>query len=129
MQTSILWRLNRHSVNLTWRHQSDYENSGQGTPYITALLEADRGYLCLDRSGAKNTSGAGCKIDSHTTVDLRYAYELPPLWRTQSAGNLILGAINLTDEDPPAVAMDMGFDVTSHDPRGRLWYVRYTLAL
>jgi iron complex outermembrane receptor protein len=126
---SIAWRKRAHSLVLTWRYQSDYENSGQGTPHVTTVLESERGYSCRDVAGNRITTGIGCKIDSHTTLDLRYAFELPALWDAESAGNLILGAINVTDEDPPAVAMDMGFDVTSHDPRGRLWYVKYRLAL
>ena len=62
--------------------------------------------------GNRNISGAGCEIDSHLTLDVRYSYQLPSIGALDTAGTIIVGAINATDEDPPAVAMDMGYDTT-----------------
>lgn len=69
-----------------------------------------------------NDAAADAKVDSWTTADARYTYTL-----SQFAGHgdasIAVGVNNLTDEDPPEMAAIMGFDVRTHDPRGRMWYV------
>ena len=63
------------------------------------------------------------EIDEHRTIDLRYSYAF---------GNgiaLSLGAINITDEDPPAVMDLLGYDTKVHDPRGRMWYLNFKYSM
>jgi iron complex outermembrane recepter protein len=69
----------------------------------------------------KNDSAGDAKVDSWTTLDLQYAYTFRGVL---GDGDTVLtfGVINATDEDPPSMAAIMGFDVRTHDPRGRLWY-------
>ena len=70
-----------------------------------------------------DTAG-GAKIGSHTTVDVRYTYTLNNLLGgDDSETTLSIGSINLFDRDPPPVATFIGFDVLTHDPRGRMVYV------
>lgn len=57
-------------------------------------------------------------INSHTTVDFQYGYSF------QSGLSFTAGAINLTDEEPPSVETNFGFDTQTHDPRGRIYYLR-----
>jgi outer membrane receptor protein involved in Fe transport len=64
----------------------------------------------------------GNSIDSHNTVDARYSITLGNDDKT----TVTLGAINALDEDPPKVATFIGFDVQTHDPRGRLLYLKLT---
>lgn len=63
---------------------------------------------------------SGNKIDSHTTVDAAYSYTFGG---DSGETQLTVGAINLFNQDPPAVATFIGFDVQTHDPRGRLMYI------
>jgi len=63
------------------------------------------------------------KIDSHTTLDLQYNYSFDEIGPMRGA-TFTVGAINLTDNDPPFVATDGGFESRTHDPRGRMVYVR-----
>ena len=63
-------------------------------------------------------------IRSQTTVDARWSYS----WQNQSGDRgsttrLSIGGINLLDRDPPPVRTFIGFDVRTHDPRGRLLYL------
>jgi iron complex outermembrane receptor protein len=37
-----------------------------------------------------------------------------------------VGVINLLDQDPPFVELLGGYDVYTHDPRGRTFYARLT---
>ncbi len=60
-------------------------------------------------------------IRSHTTVDLTYSYSFEG-WGSETS--LTLGAVNIFDRDPPGVTTFIGFDVQTHDPRGRLLYVK-----
>lgn len=123
--SSLTWSLARHGASLSWRHVGGYRNSGGGTPGITRLLEAERNYRCVDPNGSTNFLGIDCGIASHNTFDIAYHYQLPGAFGLSSLGRATIGAVNVTDEAPPAVAMDMGYDVTSHDPRGRLLYLRF----
>ena len=69
-----------------------------------------------------NDSAGGEEIRSHTTVDVRYTYTFSYL-SGDSETRLSIGSVNLFDRDPPPVAMFIGFDVRTHDPRGRTIYV------
>lgn len=60
------------------------------------------------------------KIDSQVTVDAQYVLELA----AERAPTLTFGAINLTDEDPPRVRTNGGYDSKVHDPRGRMYYAK-----
>jgi iron complex outermembrane recepter protein len=62
-----------------------------------------------DRSGITRTD-----IASQTTFDLSYERRLGP------GLDLRLGAINLTDRDPPLAQFALGYDPGVADPRGRM---------
>ena len=63
------------------------------------------------------------EIESQTTFDLQYRYLFAPTGNAENGVSLAVGAVNITDEDPPYVATNGGFDSKVHDPRGRLFYV------
>lgn len=63
-------------------------------------------------------------IRSHTTVDVQYSYNFDEGWGPIEGATFTVGAINLFDRDPPFVATDAGFESRTHDPRGRLVYVK-----
>ncbi len=64
-------------------------------------------------------------IDSHFTVDARYALNIGDYFSNSLVKDtvLTLGVINAFDQDPPQVFTNGGFDSKVHDPRGRLIYV------
>lgn len=62
-------------------------------------------------------------INSITTFDLQYRYTFAPVGSMENGISLAVGGINITDEDPPYVATNGGFDSKVHDPRGALYYV------
>ncbi len=68
------------------------------------------------------------KVGSHATLDLQYTFTLPRNFFDSDAEPpvLTLGAINVTDNNPPRVATNGGFDSKVHDPRGRLFYAKVT---
>ena len=63
------------------------------------------------------------KIESQTTVDVQYAYRLPN-FGSSAETVLTLGSVNLLDSGPPFVATDGAFESRTHDPRGRMIYLR-----
>lgn len=63
------------------------------------------------------------KIDSHLTVDTQYSYTFGPMGPLEGAV-VSVGAINLFNNRPPFVNTDGGFESRTHDPRGRMAYVR-----
>ena len=67
-------------------------------------------------------------IDDYTVVDMQYTYMMPSFGFQADGSAVTVGVKNLTDEDPPSVNTDGGFDpFASADPRGRIYYFRYRL--
>lgn len=74
-------------------------------------------------SGYDDDQNPGEEIDSHTTFDAQYKLNVGDFFNQLGEGTtLTLGVINATDEDPPQVFTNGGFDSKVHDPRGRLFY-------
>lgn len=93
----IGWQSGAHQLNVFARHVSSYDDD----------------------------QNAGLEVDSHTTYDAQYKVRLSDLIENDmmEGVNLTVGAINLTNEDPPQVFTNGGFDSKVHDPRGRLLYI------
>jgi iron complex outermembrane receptor protein len=71
--------------------------------------------------------GESAKIDSWTTVDLQYTYNLA---FSDSEAVFSFGAKNVFDEEPPRVydGVNFSYDPKHHDPRGRMFYARVNYA-
>lgn len=63
------------------------------------------------------------KIESQTTLDVQYTYRFRDFGPADETV-LTLGSINLFDSAPPFVATDGAFESRTHDPRGRMIYLR-----
>ena len=61
-------------------------------------------------------------VDSFVTIDLQYSLRIPIA--DTAATTLKFGVLNLIDSDPPPVNVGLGYDVLTHDPRGRMLYAR-----
>ncbi|WP_395342829.1 TonB-dependent receptor plug domain-containing protein [Ningiella sp. W23] len=107
------WQNGAYSANLFARYVSAYDDDQN----------------CADNGGT-GVPAAGCgsaglqEIDSHATYDAQVNVDLGTILDTQTSYVLTLGGINLTDEEPPQVFTNSGFDSKVHDPRGRQLYVR-----
>lgn len=94
------WRMEAYSANLFVRYVSAYDDDQNPT---------DTGFR---------------EIDSHVTFDAQLNVDLGALWETETDYILTIGGLNITDEDPPQVFTNSGFDSKVHDPRGRQIYAR-----
>ena len=63
------------------------------------------------------------KVASHTTVDVQYSYSFGETGVLEGMV-LTVGSINLFNNKPPFVNTDGAFESRTHDPRGRMAYVR-----
>ena len=130
---TLNWSKGRQRVAAFVRYTHDYENSGGGDPITAASIgETANGTSCGSTnpaSGAIIADGKGCKIDSWTSFDINYSYELPAIAGLGEGVTLTLGAVNLFDDEPPAVNTIGGIDTVIHDPRGRIIYGKVSLAL
>ena len=110
------WTLDRHAAVVFIRYIDGYKDD-QTAP--SALRAAFIGIDVNDDT-----------IDSWTTYDAQYTYQVPALFGFQEEGSVLtLGVKNLTNEDPPFVNVDGAYDPFTHDPRGRLWYLKYKMVL
>lgn len=104
MNFGLNWKHDNHSANLFVRYIDSYDDDQN----------------CADGSTFSAACTVGFKeVDSHVTFDAQYNLDLGGILETDAAYVLTIGALNLTDEDPPQVFTNSGFDSKVHDPRGR----------
>ena len=103
------WQRGRHDLFLDVHYIHSYKDDTPQSTFLGAYI------------------GYAETIDSMTTVDLQYRFELPPLIARQQGSTLTLGIKNLLNEDPPLVNVDGAYDYYTHDPRGRIFHARYRL--
>jgi len=100
--TGFSWALNKFGASLTANYLGSYEDSlfGRTNP----------------STGNIDTH----KVDSLLTFDAQFIY------RVIKSGTLTVGINNVTDEEPPFANGEFeGYDVATHNPIGRFFYVRY----
>jgi iron complex outermembrane recepter protein len=102
LNASMNWQLGNHGANLVARHIDSYSN---------------------DEVAAGAGPEAFTRIASFTTLDAQYSYRFSGV----ITPTLSVGGINLTNQDPPSVATNGGYDSKVHDPRGRILYARLTV--
>jgi iron complex outermembrane receptor protein len=108
----LSWQNGNHSASLFARYIDGYSDDQN----------------CADGTGFSPDCTAGFQdIDSHLTIDAQYNVDIGSLLETDASYVLTLGGINITDEDPPQVFTNGGFDSKVHDPRGRQIYARFAM--
>jgi outer membrane receptor protein involved in Fe transport len=96
------WGLSGHNVSVNTNFVSGYRDDGDSNASLT--VERYRG------------------INALVTLDLQYSYKID--WDEHIATTFRLGVTNLLDTPPPNLAFGLGYDVYTHDPRGRMLYAR-----
>jgi iron complex outermembrane receptor protein len=67
-------------------------------------------------------------IHSMLTADLSYTYTFGEVGFL-SDSSVTIGVQNITNEEPPWVPVNTGFDATLHDPRGRIWSMKFKASM
>lgn len=103
------WQRGRHGATVNVRYIDGYKDDTPQNAFLGAYI------------------GYAETIDSMTTVDAQYRLDLPAFTSLNDDSQLTLGIKNLLNEEPPLVNTDGAYDYYTHDPRGRIFYVRYRL--
>jgi hypothetical protein len=114
MNLGLNWSSGAHSANLFARYISSYDddqNCSDGTV----------------NTGSCDTFGGFKEVDNQVTYDIQYNVNLGTIFDTQNNYVLSVGGINITDEKPPRLFTNGGFDSKVHDPRGRQIYARFAV--
>ncbi|WP_339899848.1 TonB-dependent receptor plug domain-containing protein [Paraglaciecola polaris] len=114
LNLGLNWSSGAHSANIFARYISSYDddqNCSDGTV----------------NTGGCDTAGGFKEVDSHVTYDVQYNVNLGAMFDTQNNYVLSVGGINITDEEPPQLFTNSGFDSKVHDPRGRQIYARFAV--
>ena len=99
------WELSGHSVSVNTNFVSGYRDDNSTSTAAPPVPDSRyRG------------------INPMVTLDLQYSYKID--WDENIATTMRIGVTNLLDTPPPNLAFGLGYDVYTHDPRGRLLYVR-----
>ena len=105
----------RATVPLGW----NYDMHG-----ATVMLHYISSYQDDFNSAAAGKPADYATIDAWLAVDLQYAITIPE--GDAASTKIAIGVQNLLDADPPKVSVGLGYDVFTHDPRGRILYARLT---
>ncbi len=108
---SVFWYKDRHAAVLMARYIDGYVDD--------LPQSAVRGQFI----------GMHPTIDSFLTIDLQYTYSLPETFFMADGSAITFGVRNIANERPPKMNTDGAFDPFTHDPRGRMFYVRGRMAL
>ncbi len=132
---AVNWLKDRHSAFVLVRYIDSYDdNQPIDDP------GADGANVCLGSCLRAFSAGLGSKIaatedeidrkiSSFTTVDVQYSFELPAVGIQAEGSRIAIGGNNVFNRTPPRVNVDGLFDPFTHDPRGAMWYLRYTMNL
>ncbi|MGF1607210.1 MAG: TonB-dependent receptor plug domain-containing protein [Rhodothalassiaceae bacterium] len=101
------WLWGIHSANVFVRYIGGFDDD-QLDPTI-AMFGVENGF-----------------VDSQTTLDVQYNIALSDFVAVDELV-FTVGSTNITNEDPPFVNTNGGFESRVHDPRGRLVYVQLRL--
>lgn len=113
----------RLNLGLKWQHENYSANIF--ARYVDSYQDDQN---CADGAAFSAACTQGFKeVDSHMTVDAQFNIDVGGLLETDGAYVLTVGGINLTDENPPQVFTNAGFDSKVHDPRGRQIYARLAM--
>ncbi len=107
VRNSFDWTLGRHGVNVSSFTVAEYEDEGPQSDFLASYI------------------GYWETIDSMTTINVQYRLNLSEYFGSE----LALGIKNLLNVDPPWVNVDGAYDYYTHDPTGRVYYVRYRINL
>ena len=113
------------NLGLNWTHENYSANIF--ARYIDSYSDDQN---CAD--GLLITAATPCslefkEIDSHVTIDAQFNIDLGAMLETDASYVLTIGGVNLTDENPPQIFTNSGFDSKVHDPRGRQVYARLAI--
>ncbi|GAC13100.1 TonB-dependent receptor plug domain-containing protein [Aliiglaciecola lipolytica] len=111
MNVGLNWNTGVHAANVFVRYISSYDDDQNCSDGTLAT-----GGVCATNSFYE--------IDSHVTIDAQYNLDLGALLESDMSYVLSIGGINITDEEPPQLFTNSGFDSKVHDPRGRQIYAR-----
>ncbi|MFT6284648.1 MAG: hypothetical protein ACJAXM_001120, partial [Arenicella sp.] len=113
----------RANLGLNWKHEAYSANIF--ARYVDSYSDDQN---CADGNLFSAACTEGFKdVDSHLTWDAQVNIDLGRLFETDGAYVLSLGGVNLTDQDPPQLFTNAGFDSKVHDPRGRQVYARLAI--
>ncbi|MFT5277052.1 MAG: iron complex outermembrane receptor protein [Glaciecola sp.] len=113
----------RANLGLRWEHEAYSANIF--ARYVDSYSDDQN---CADGTLFSPACTLGFKdVDSHLTWDAQLNVDLGHLFETDGAYVLTFGGVNLTDEDPPQLFTNAGFDSKVHDPRGRQLYARLAI--
>jgi iron complex outermembrane recepter protein len=129
------WLLGRHAAFVLVRYIDAYEDNqpidDPGADGVNVCLGSCVRAAATGQSNimAATEDELDRRINSWTTVDLQYSFELPAFGIQAEGSRISLGGTNVFNRKPPKVNVDGLFDPFVHDPRGALWYLRYTMNL
>ncbi len=104
MRFPVVWSLSGHVANITVNYISGYDDDAN---YDDATGELE-------------------SIDAWVTLDFGYSYRLDET-AIGSSTEFRVGINNLIGSDPPEVQnTNFGYDIFTHDPRGRIFYGNLT---
>lgn len=122
VNTTLNWSYNNHRVFLLMHHVSEVHFE-ELTRYGAAGYWRATVALALGEKASEDFYDD--KIDAFTPIDIQYTYDFND-FGLMNSGRITLGIKNVTNLEPPWVPEITSYDGTLHDPRGRMWFLRFS---
>ncbi len=105
----------------------NFTNIGSPTPQLRfnaglawTLRQHTFNFFARRIGGFADDQNGGVEIPAQTRFDLQYVFDIAEFIDRDQAAAVTFGVNNLTNEAPPFVATNGGFESRVHDPRGRI---------
>jgi hypothetical protein len=130
------WNYDRHNVVVYGRYIDKigeaYGYTGLSAPQASAASDPfcpASGVVSAASVVMGVTNGCPKHIGRYVTWDMQYDLTLDGLIWGERASSITVGLINAFDTDARALASLGGLETAVYDPRGRIWYARFTQQL
>ncbi|MEO1014568.1 MAG: TonB-dependent receptor [Pseudomonadota bacterium] len=105
----------------------NFTNIGSPTPQLRfnaglawTMRQHTFNFFARRIGGFQDDQNGGIEIPAQTRFDLQYVFDIAEFIERDQAAAVTFGVNNLTNEAPPFVATNGGFESRVHDPRGRI---------
>jgi len=113
------WDSGPHSVVIYGRHLSEIRQADKDDPFCP---------LAFTNALMGATNPCPETLGTYLTWDAQYSIMLDGLWGERST-NITVGLINAFDNNAEAMVTLGGLESAVYDPRGQIWYARFTQQL
>jgi iron complex outermembrane recepter protein len=117
------WDMDRHGVVVLGRYMHEVKRANEEDPFCApGIVQFIHGLM-------QATNECPTKLPRHIEWDVTYTLDLDGLVWGERRSTVSLGLLNAFDKEPKPMITLGGLESRLYDPRGRIWFARFTQQL